>query len=77
MIAECPIMLDKQQGRFETPNQFFNLHPGQHIDVVERFVPDIYMGALSGPVIKCKKTPKKKCRFLVGRDRGVDKRHAF
>ena len=37
-------MLHKQHGGAVFQNQFFNLHPGENVDVIKRFVPHVQVG---------------------------------
>lgn len=41
------IVFDEEHGRVIFPKQIFNLDPGQYIDVIQRFIPDIQMGFLA------------------------------
>ena len=40
-VAECFIMLYEKNCRLEGQKQLLNLHSGDHIDVIHRFVPDV------------------------------------
>ena len=42
--AEACVMLHKQHGGLVFQQKRFDLHPGKHIDIIERLVPDIKMG---------------------------------
>ena len=42
--AEACVMLHKQHGGLVFQQKRFDLHPGKHIDIIERLVPYIKMG---------------------------------
>ena len=46
-VAEGFIMLYEQDRRLESQKQLFNLHSGNHIDVIHRLVPDMKMLGLA------------------------------
>jgi hypothetical protein len=47
MIAEHPVMLCKQQGRAVFQDQLFDLDAAQHVDVIQRLIPDIEVRLLA------------------------------
>lgn len=47
MLAELSVMLDKQDRWCIGQQQLLNLHPGDDVDIIERFIPDEQMGLLT------------------------------
>ena len=44
ILAEGLVVFHKQDRRLELNQQFFDLHPGDHVDIVHRLIPDVQVG---------------------------------